>query len=116
MGRHLRGERVSGRNLVHAQALRHLLVLLERHVPSERRGLLDDLDPHRRFEAVYPDLGRQVESALSHATPRAAVLLLDLAEQELQERVEQVPVRRLRRGPVAAAPPALTRGAATTWR
>jgi hypothetical protein len=91
VGRHLRGERVSGRNLVHAQALRHLLVLLERHVPSERRGLLDDLDPHRRFEAVYPDLGRQVEAALSHATPRAAVLLLDLAEQELRERVERFP-------------------------
>ena len=91
VGRHLRGERVSGRNLVHAQALRHLLVLLERHVPSDRHGLLDDLDPHRRFEAVYPDLGRQVESALSHATPRAAVLLLDLAEQELEERVERFP-------------------------
>lgn len=91
VGRHLRGERTSGRDLVHGQALRHLLLLLERHVPSEHSGLLDDLDPHRRFEAVYPDLGRQVDSALTHATPRAAVLLLDLAEQELRDRVEAFP-------------------------
>lgn len=91
VGRHLRGERASGRNLVHGQALRHLLVLLERHVPSADSRLLDDLDPHRRFEAVYPDLGRQVDAALTHATPRAAVLLLDVAEQELRERVEAFP-------------------------
>jgi hypothetical protein len=91
VGRHLRGERASGRNLVHGQALRHLLVLLERHVPSPRSGLLDDLDPHRRFEAVHPDLGRQVDAALTKATPRAAVLLLDVAEQELRERVEHFP-------------------------
>lgn len=91
VGRHLRGERASGRNLVHGQALRHLLVLLERHVPSPRSGLLDDLDPHRRFEAVHPDLGRQVDAALAKATPRAAVLLLDVAEQELRERVDHFP-------------------------
>jgi hypothetical protein len=91
VGRHLRGERVSGRDLVHGQALRHLLVLLERHVPSPGSGLLDDLDPHRRFEAVHPDLGRQVDAALTKATPRAAVLLLDVAEQELRERVDRFP-------------------------
>ena len=43
-------------------------------MPSPRSGLLDDLDPHRRFEAVHPDLGRQVDAALTKATPRAAVL------------------------------------------
>ena len=98
VGRRLRRGGVSGRNLVHAQALRHLLVFFERHVPRERRGLLDDLDPHRRFEAVYPDLGRQVESAL--LARRRPWLLLDLAEQELQGAGGQVPVRHLRCGPV----------------
>ena len=95
----------------HAQALRHLLVLLERHVPSERRGLLDDLDPHRRFEAVYPDLGRQVRvgAVARDATGRGAPAGPGRAGAPGAS--GPASVRRLRCGPVAAAPPALTRGA-----
>ena len=52
---------------------------------------VDDLDPNPRFAAVYPEIGRQLVAELSHTTRRAAVLLLDLAEQELRERVDRFP-------------------------
>ena len=45
-----------GYQFVKNDALFHLLVLLEGHAASERKELLDDLNPLRRFEAVCPGL------------------------------------------------------------
>lgn len=82
-GRHARGERLSGHSRVKEDALRHLVRLLSRHARSEHAALLDDLDPVRRFERVFPALGRELNEALERQTPQAALLLLDLAEREL---------------------------------
>ncbi len=56
-GRYRRGERLSGNFLVKTSGLRNLLLLLAKHVPSSQKHVLDDLDPHRRFETAYPELG-----------------------------------------------------------
>jgi hypothetical protein len=93
VGRFARGERASARALVVSQAARPLLVLLARHVPSERRGVLDDLDPFRRFELAYPDLGRELDVLLRLETPAAALGLLDLARRELEGRMPGFPSR-----------------------
>jgi hypothetical protein len=92
-GRFARGERASARALVANQAARHLLALLARHIPSERRGVLDDLDPFRRFELAYPDLGRELDAILRLETHAAALGLLDLARRELEGRMPGFPSR-----------------------
>ena len=84
-GRHARGERLSGHSRVKEEALRHLVRLLARHVRSEHAALLDDLDAVRRFERVFPRLGQELNEALGRETPRAALLLLELAERELKQ-------------------------------
>jgi hypothetical protein len=86
-GRHARGEQLSGHSRVKEDALRHLVRLLARHVRSEHAVLLDDLDPVRRFERVFPRLGWELNEALGRQTPQAALLLLELAERELKERL-----------------------------
>ena len=86
-GRHARGERLSGHSRVKEDALRHLVRLLSRHVRSEHAALLDELDGARRFERVFPRLGQQLNEALERQTPQAALLLLELAERELKERL-----------------------------
>lgn len=92
-GRFARGERLSGRSLIDSQAVRHLLSLLSRHVSSARRGLLDDLDPLRRFELAYPDLGRDLGDILGRPTPAAARGLLELARRELGPKLPGFPFR-----------------------
>jgi hypothetical protein len=86
-GRFWRGERLSGQQLVRSAAIGHLLRLIERHLPPERPGSLDDLDPFRRFESAYPALGRELEEALALEVPAAARALLSLATRELGQRL-----------------------------
>ena len=85
-GRAHRGEVVSG-SFFAVSCARHLCALIARHVPAERSGLLDDLDPLRRFEVAYPELGAEVAAALRLAPPEAAARLLELGERELRTRV-----------------------------
>lgn len=82
-GRHDRGERLSGGQLVKTTALGHLVVLLARHSGSPGTEKLDSLDPLRRFEIVFPSLGRRLHAALGLETPGAARALLDIAVEEL---------------------------------
>ncbi|HSE64315.1 MAG TPA: hypothetical protein VLG15_11965 [Thermoanaerobaculia bacterium] len=83
VGRHHRGERLSGRQLVAGKAVSHLVRLFEKHVVSESVGLLDGLDPLRRFELAYPAPGARLNAIQSMETPAAALALLDLAVAEL---------------------------------
>jgi len=92
VGRWRRGERLSGRVMVQTNAVRQLLVLLSRHVPSARAILLDSLEPTRRFERVHPLLGAELDDALSLDFPDSAVRLLDLAEWELRRRVPSLDI------------------------
>jgi hypothetical protein len=92
VGRDRRGERLSGHYFVKSHALSHLLVLLARHVPAERRELLDDLDPARRFDLVYPELAAELHAALVEEVPAAASRLVALASRELAPRLADYPV------------------------
>jgi hypothetical protein len=91
--RHARGERLSGRLLVASHAVRPLLILLARHVPSGRRDLSDDLDPFRRFELAYPELGGELGAVLARETRAAARGLLEIASRELARRIPGFPSR-----------------------
>ena len=58
--RHRRGEHLSGLDFVHRFALRHFLVLLARHVETDRPEVKDDLNPFRRVELAHPDVGAEL--------------------------------------------------------
>lgn len=84
VGRYARGERLSGHQFIKTHALTHLLRLLAEFHVSETQHLLDNLDPFRRFERVFPVLGTEINRILGHTPLLAAEGLLVLAVQELR--------------------------------
>jgi hypothetical protein len=60
VSRHRRGEQLSGHFFVKQSALKHLLLLCSVYMDSSKKQLLDDLDPMRRFEFVYPEEGEEL--------------------------------------------------------
>lgn len=90
VGRHARGEHLSGRQFL-GYALQNLVVLLAKHVPKETDHPLDDLDPLRRFERVWPALGSELEAALAAPVPEGARGLLEIARRELGGRLAGYP-------------------------
>ncbi|MFP5286458.1 MAG: aminoglycoside 6-adenylyltransferase [Thermoanaerobaculia bacterium] len=94
VGRHARGEHLSGRQFL-GYALQNLVVLLAKHVPKEADHPLDDLDPLRRFERVWPVLGRELEEALQAPVPEGARRMLDIARRELEGRLPGYPAEAL---------------------
>jgi len=92
-GRYRRGEQLSGNFFVKTSGLRSLLLLLTKHIHSAQKNVLDDLDPHRRFEVAYPELGKELNLILSKEAPAAAKEMLLLAQRELQTRIQDYPVR-----------------------
>jgi lincosamide nucleotidyltransferase B/F len=83
VSRYHRGEIISGHQFVKSYALRHLLVLLEEHLPSPQKSVLDNFDPYRRFERVYPALGKEVNALLRLDVPQCANSMLLLIDREL---------------------------------
>lgn len=88
VGRYRRGEKLSGHQFVKSYALQHLVTLLEKYLEAPNKGLLDNLDPWRRFERVFPETGVALTQILNAEVPHAAVLMLDLAQRELQGKLE----------------------------
>ncbi len=91
VGRHRRGEKLSGHSFVKNQGIGHLLPLLVKHAPTERADLLDDIDPLRRFSFAFPELGAEINSLLLLETPACALGLLDLADRLLADRLPDYP-------------------------
>jgi hypothetical protein len=91
VGRYQRGERLSGTQFVKSLALRHLIILLARHLPSENKARLDNLDPFRRFEVAFPALGAEIDNILLRETPLAATAVLALAQRELAHHLPEFP-------------------------
>jgi hypothetical protein len=89
-GRYRRGERVGGRAQLQSATV-HLAQLLARARPLESPGVLDSLDPLRRFEQACPELGRELDDALGHPPPEAALRLLRIARRELAQRLPEFP-------------------------
>lgn len=82
IGRAQRGEVQSASGLIRYEAVNHLLrVLAARFHPDDPR--LDPLDPRRRFDAVSPAIGMQIEAACQLGPTAAARALVQIAETEL---------------------------------
>lgn len=85
VGRYRRGEVLVASQLVRTVAVGHLVTawrLLRPAVDSDR---LDNLDPFRRFEQVYPAAGQAIANALEGDVESAARTLLGLADSEFGE-------------------------------
>jgi hypothetical protein len=89
--RYRRGERLSSRQFITMTALQYLLHLIAKHIPSEHAGVLDNLDPLRRFEIAYPEIAQKIDTLLQLELLQAATGLLDLAENLLRERLDVFP-------------------------
>jgi hypothetical protein len=79
--RQRRGETLSGRFLVTSLAVRHAVELVTATLEPRESGVLDDLDPLRRFERAYPEIGGELEALARQAPDAAASALLDLVER-----------------------------------
>ncbi len=91
VGRHKRGEQLSGHEFVKTFAFYSLIFLLEKHLPGQRKEILDNLNHLRRFELVYPELGFELNTALLEETPQAALTLMAVAERELASKIPDFP-------------------------
>ena len=91
IGRYARGEQISGRIFINTYAVGHLLKLLVRHYPTAEKDILDNLDPYRRFERVYPQMGKQLNDALKENPVDAAEKLASLAESWLSNQIDPFP-------------------------
>jgi hypothetical protein len=91
VGRHARGEHLSGHHFVKLKAVEHLLWLLARHLQPAQPDLLDDIDPFRRVEFAFPEIGDALNQALLCETPQAAQHLLAIAEKALPSFLSNYP-------------------------
>lgn len=82
-----RGEVLSGSEHVRGYAVKRLTSLVAGFLPPEQPGDLDNLDPLRRFEQVYPVTGARIAGALERPVVEAAGELLAVAEELLTGRV-----------------------------
>jgi hypothetical protein len=78
IGRYRRGERLSAHKFIKHDAVQNLLTLLSRRASPVEGTVPDDLDPARRFEVGYPDLGERLGSLMGAPLLEAAEELLTL--------------------------------------
>ncbi|MBO9553189.1 hypothetical protein [Cellulomonas sp.] len=82
VGRARRGEVLSGGQLVRQWATQHLVRAIRERVPSPLDP--ERIDPARRFEAAYPEIGARVGAALARPVEDAARDLHRLAREVLE--------------------------------
>lgn len=92
-GRTARGEVLSGSSFIKGHALGHLLRLLTHCLPTGGETRLDNLDPFRRLERVFPEQARTLHSLLLLEPGPCARQLLSFAEEQLAHRMERYPAR-----------------------
>ena len=91
VGRYRRGEQLSARMMIAGWSLYGLLRLLPKYIPAQHPEALDNLDPLRRVEIAYPDVGADINRLLRLDLDQAAVGLLDLADHLLCDQLEDYP-------------------------
>lgn len=90
VGRTRRGERLVGGQFVRTWAVNHLVraVRAREPIPASSR---DTIDPLRRFELDYPELGNHIAAALDRATEDAARDLFTLTRDALETGWDRFP-------------------------
>lgn len=79
--RYRRGERMSAQKFIKGSAVGHLVTLLSRYILPSHPDLADNIDPTRRFERLYPEIGRKLEALMQMPLPESARSQLALFEQ-----------------------------------
>lgn len=87
VGRARRGELVAASAHVRTYAVAELLDLVAGLVPADAAALRDGLDPRRRVEASFPEVGPHIGAALELPVEECARALLDIAEAVLAQRM-----------------------------
>lgn len=90
IGRARRGEKLIAGQFVRSYAALHLIKAVKKSFDSQDLSKRDVLDPWRRFELEYPEVGRQLNSALAMNVEAAAWKIADLA-YELFKEISEVP-------------------------
>ncbi|MDX2078863.1 MAG: hypothetical protein SFZ02_20685 [bacterium] len=91
-GRYARGEKLSAHAFIKHHLLHHFLPLLV-NLNEANHEKLDNLDPFRRFEAVYPVLAEKINTALCLSPVACAKALLDILVEETEARISPYPVK-----------------------
>jgi hypothetical protein len=89
-GRYRRGEELSGYFFM-MSGLRHLILLFSKHLKSGKETLKDEIDPVRRFESLYPELGKEINKLMRSSIPQTAAGLLRIAARELMPHIREFP-------------------------
>jgi lincosamide nucleotidyltransferase len=86
-----RGEQLSARQFITVSSLYALLRLIPKHIASPRSGMLDNLDPLRRFEMAYSEIATEINGWLARDLEQAATGLIDLADHLLHDLIVDYP-------------------------
>lgn len=92
VGRARRGEVLSGGEMVRQWAVKHLVLAIRGRVPAEVAGR-ESIDPSRRFEKAYPEIGARLTTALASPVEDAARALHALAREVLEPGWDAFPSR-----------------------
>jgi hypothetical protein len=92
VGRARRGETLSASGSIRGLAIERLLALLAQVVPTDHPSQRDTLDPRRRFERSFPEIGLALAAALDSPVEQCAEQLLDIAHERLAGRWGKYPI------------------------
>jgi len=90
LGRCGRGELLSANALIRGSAPGALAGAIAEAAPNPDLPVLDNLDPHRRFEIAYPDVAARIQAALGAPLVTTATVLTDIAEELLLDRATAI--------------------------
>jgi lincosamide nucleotidyltransferase B/F len=90
-GRHARGEVLSAHRFIKYYALMEIMPLLVKYLPAANKKPLDNLDPFRRFELVFPDAAAEINASLLQPPLTAAHKLLLIADRHLSTKLPDYP-------------------------
>jgi len=93
-GRYARGEKLSAHAFIKTYILYSLLPLLRQHLAvATDPSPLDTLDPIRRFEQVFPEIGAKINQILLLPPIEAALDILELVDRLLRDTMPDYPVQ-----------------------
>lgn len=93
VGRARRGELLAGGQMVRTWATNHLIKAIRGRVKTPGPSRRDTLDPVRRFEFEYSELGTRIARIMEEPVEEAALRLFELARRTLEPEWELFPSR-----------------------